>query len=58
LFGVDARYRVDITGDKQLQRALGMFPEASKLLAHLQPVEKGKASRKTETGDESAAGRR
>jgi carboxyl-terminal processing protease len=33
LFGLDARYRVDITGDKQLQRALELFPEASKLLS-------------------------
>jgi carboxyl-terminal processing protease len=57
LFGVDARYRVDITGDKQLAKALGLFPEAQKLLAHVQPVEKGKASRNT-SGDESAAGRR
>jgi hypothetical protein len=57
LFGVDARYRVDITGDKQLQKALGMFPEAQKLLAHVQPLEKGKTAKKT-VGDESAAGRR
>jgi carboxyl-terminal processing protease len=57
LFGVDARYRVDITGDKQLQKALGMFPEAQKLLAHVQPLEKGKTAKKT-TDDESAAGRR
>jgi len=33
LFGVDARYRVDITGDRQLQKALELFPEASKLLS-------------------------
>jgi len=33
LFGLDARYRVDITGDRQLQRALESFPEASKLLS-------------------------
>jgi len=58
LYGVDARYRVDITGDKQLQRALGMFPEAQKLLAHLQPMDKSKAAKKTSGGDESAAGRR
>jgi len=58
LYGVDARYRVDITGDKQLQRALGMFPEAQKLLAHLQPIEKSKTANKNGKGDESAAGRR
>lgn len=38
LFGVDARYRVDITADKQLLRALELFPEATKLLSHVQPV--------------------
>jgi len=58
LYGVDARYRVDITGDKQLQRALGMFPEAQKLLAHLQPIEKSKTANKNGKADESAAGRR
>jgi carboxyl-terminal processing protease len=57
LFGVDARYRVDITGDKQLQHALGLFPEAEKLLTHTQPLEKGKSASRTNK-DESAAGRR
>jgi carboxyl-terminal processing protease len=57
LFGVDARYRVDITGDKQLQKALGMFPEAQKLLAHVQPMEKGKTAKRG-SEDESASGRR
>jgi len=58
LYGVDARYRVDITGDKQLQRALGMFPEAQKLLAHVQPLKNSKAAKPGASGDESAAGRR
>ena len=49
LFGVDARYRVDITGDRQLQRALELFPEAQKLLAHTQPLEKNKSAAKTGT---------
>jgi carboxyl-terminal processing protease len=37
LFGLDARYRVDITGDRQLQRALELFPDAAKLLSSAGP---------------------
>jgi len=51
LYGVDARYRVDITGDKQLQRALELFPQAQKLLAHTQPIEKGKTAAKASRGE-------
>jgi carboxyl-terminal processing protease len=56
LFGVDARYRVDITGDTQLERALDLFPEAAKLLAHTQAVEDRRAeapegARPTTTGE-------
>lgn len=32
LYGRDASYRVNITGDEQLQEALQLFPEASRLL--------------------------
>jgi carboxyl-terminal processing protease len=39
LYGMDARYRVDITGDTQLQRALDLFPEATRLLSHLQSLQ-------------------
>jgi carboxyl-terminal processing protease len=55
LFGVDARYRVDITGDKSSEGARHV-PE-QKLLAHVQPIEEEKTAKKT-GGDESAAGRR
>jgi carboxyl-terminal processing protease len=56
LFGVDARYRVDITGDPQLERALDLFPQADKLLAHAQTLGVGRAdgarrARPTATGE-------
>jgi carboxyl-terminal processing protease len=38
LYGRDASYRVNITGDEQLQRALDLFPEASRLLSQAQPL--------------------
>lgn len=56
LFGLEARYRVDITGDRQLQQALDLFPEASKLLSGNFPTE---GWRRTVERDESGtAGRR
>lgn len=37
LFGRESSYRVNITGDQQLNEALELFPEASRLLSHVQP---------------------
>jgi len=38
LFGVDARYRVDLTGDTQVDGALTLLPQAEKLLAEMLPL--------------------
>jgi carboxyl-terminal processing protease len=38
LYGRDASYRVNITGDEQLQEALGLFPEASRLLTQAEGI--------------------
>jgi carboxyl-terminal processing protease len=41
MFGRDASYRVNITGDEQLREALDLFPEASRLLSHAQAAKDG-----------------
>jgi carboxyl-terminal processing protease len=38
LYGRDASYRVNITGDEQLQEALKLFPEASRLLSQSESI--------------------
>jgi carboxyl-terminal processing protease len=57
LFGVDARYRVDLTGDTQVDGALTLLPQAEKLLAEMLPL--GTApSRSAREPDDSNAERR